>query len=128
RLIALAHAIDPHPHPREMDMLISSGEQVTIALLAMALNSRGIPAHSLLAEQVPIYTNNIHTKARIESIDTLVLHELLDRGAVPIIAGFQGVTHEGERTTLGRGGSDTSAVAIAAVLKADECQIYTDVQ
>ncbi len=128
RLIGLAHAIDPHPHPRELDMLISTGEQVTIALLAMALHKRGVPAHSLIAEQVPVFTNTVHSKARIDSIDTAVMLDLLNRGIVPIVAGFQGVTHEGERTTLGRGGSDTSAVAIAAVLKADECQIYTDVR
>lgn len=128
KLINLAHAIDPHPQPRELDMLISTGEQVSIALLAMALNKRGIRAHSLIAEQIRIYTNTVHSKARIDSIDTKVLEGLLERGIVPVIAGFQGVTQIGERTTLGRGGSDTSAVAIATVLKAQECQIYTDVK
>jgi aspartate kinase len=128
RLIGLAHAIDPAPHPRELDMLISTGEQVTIALLAMALHKRGIKARSLIAEQVKIHTNTVHTKARIDSIDTQHLRHLMEQGEVPILAGFQGVTHEGERTTLGRGGSDTSAVAIAAVLEAEECQIYTDVR
>lgn len=128
RLIALAHAIAPHPSHREMDMLVSTGEQVTVALLSMALHKRGVTARSLMAEQVPILTNDVHSKARIDSIDTHHMLQLLDEGTVPVIAGFQGVTHLGERTTLGRGGSDTSAVAIAAVLKAAECQIYTDVK
>lgn len=128
RLIALAHAIAPHPSHREMDMLLSTGEQVTVALLAMALHKRGITARSLIAEQVPIYTTDVHGKARIDSIKTEHIEQLLEEGSVPVITGFQGVTHEGERTTLGRGGSDTSAVAIAAVMNASECQIYTDVK
>jgi aspartate kinase len=128
RLIALAHSITPYPSHRELDMLVSTGEQVTIALLAMALEKRGIRAKSLIGEQIPIITNNTHTKARIESNKTDLLLTLLDDGQVPIVAGFQGVTQAGERTTLGRGGSDTSAVAIAAVLNAAECQIYTDVK
>lgn len=128
RLLNLAKAIMPDPDARELDMLLATGEQVAIALLAMALQKRGVRARSLTGDQIPIITSPVHTKARIESIDTKVLQGYLDAGEVPVIAGFQGVTDAGEKTTLGRGGSDTSAVAIAAALKADECEIYTDVR
>ncbi|PLW81310.1 aspartate kinase [Kineobactrum sediminis] len=128
RLIALAHEIeDRHPMPREMDVLVSTGEQVTTALLAMALNKRGIKAKSYTGSQVRILTDNAHTKARIREIDDQRLHADLDNGYVLVVAGFQGVDEHGNITTLGRGGSDTTAVALAAALKADECQIYTDV-
>ncbi|HEY7775927.1 MAG TPA: aspartate kinase, partial [Kineobactrum sp.] len=128
RLIALAHEIeDRHPMPREMDVLVSTGEQVTTALLAMALNKRGIKAKSYTGSQVRILTDNAHTKARIREIDDKRLHADLDNGYVLVVAGFQGVDEHGNITTLGRGGSDTTAVALAAALKADECQIYTDV-
>lgn len=127
RLISLAKAIDANPNPREMDVLVSTGEQVTIALLSMALNKRGVPARSYTGGQVAIRTDNSYMKARIESIDDGSMRADLDAGRVVIVAGFQGVDSEGNITTLGRGGSDTTAVALAASLKADECQIYTDV-
>ena len=113
---------------REMDVLLSTGEQVTISLLAMTLMKIGIPSQSFLGNQVQILTDDQHTKARIEAIDTSAIQEGLAAGKVVVVAGFQGVTQDGEITTLGRGGSDTTAVALAAVLKADECQIYTDVE
>ena len=115
------------PIAREMDVLTASGEQVTIALLAMALGNLKQPAESLLAHQIAIKTDNAHGRARIESFATERLRNLLDRGVVPIVAGFQGVSDAGDITTLGRGGSDTSAVALAAALDADECEICTDV-
>jgi aspartate kinase len=127
RLIALAHEIQERPVPREMDVLISTGEQVTTALLSMALASRGVKAKSYNGSQVRILTDDAHTKARIRDIDDERLHAALDEGFVIVVAGFQGVDEHGNITTLGRGGSDTTAVALAAALKADECQIYTDV-
>ena len=128
RLLGLAKAITNDPEAREVDMLLATGEQVSISLLAIALQKRGIRARSLTGDQIPIRTSPIHTKARIESIDSTRLHQYLNAGEVLVIAGFQGVTEAGEKTTLGRGGSDTSAVAIAAALEADECEIYTDVR
>ena len=113
--------------PREMDVLISTGEQVTTALLSMALNERGVKAKSYNGSQVRILTDDSHTKARIREIDDEKLHAGLEAGYVLVVAGFQGVDEHGNITTLGRGGSDTTAVALAAALKADECQIYTDV-
>ncbi|MBP6724769.1 MAG: aspartate kinase [Halioglobus sp.] len=127
RLIALAHEIQDRPVPREMDALISTGEQVTTALLSMALNDRGVKAKSYNGSQVRILTDDAHTKARIREIDDKRLRAGLDQGYVLVVAGFQGVDEHGNITTLGRGGSDTTAVALAAALKADECQIYTDV-
>jgi aspartate kinase len=127
KLVAYAHAVQERPDPRELDVLLSTGEQVTIALLAMALQERGCPAVSYTGWQVRILSDQAHTKARIESIDTERLRADLDAGKVVVVAGFQGVTEEGDITTLGRGGSDTTAVALAAALKADECLIYTDV-
>ena len=127
RLIALAHEVQTRPVPREMDVLISTGEQVTTALLAMALNKRRVKAKSYNGSQVRILTDDAHTKARIREIDDKRLHADLDAGYVIVVAGFQGVDEHGNITTLGRGGSDTTAVALAAALKADECQIYTDV-
>ncbi|HIC99945.1 MAG TPA: aspartate kinase, partial [Piscirickettsiaceae bacterium] len=127
RLTALACEIQPRPNPREMDVLLSTGEQVTIALLSMALQQRGYPAISFTGWQVPILTNNVHTKARIEKINEEKLRSELNAGKIVVVAGFQGVTLNNKITTLGRGGSDTTAVALAAALGADECQIYTDV-
>jgi aspartate kinase len=127
RLIALAHEIQERPVAREMDVLISTGEQVTTALLSMALNKRGVKAKSYNGSQVRILTDDSHTKARIREIDDARLHADLEQGYVIVVAGFQGVDENGNITTLGRGGSDTTAVALAAALKADECQIYTDV-
>jgi aspartate kinase len=127
RLIALAKDIQALPDPRELDMLVSTGEQVTIALLAMALKDLGLKARSYTGAQVRILTDNAHTKARILSIDEANMRRDLDSGHVVVVAGFQGVDADGNITTLGRGGSDTTGVALAAALKADECQIYTDV-
>jgi aspartate kinase len=127
RLIGLANQISDTPLPREMDVLVSTGEQVTIALLAMALNKRGINARSFTGWQVGIKTDSSHTKARIEDIDTRSMREHLDVGGVVIVAGFQGIDEDNNITTLGRGGSDTTGVALAAALNADECHIYTDV-
>lgn len=127
RLLDLAKAISERPTPRELDMLLSTGEQVSIALLAMALNKRGYPALSYTGSQVQIKTDRAYTKARITHIDDEKIRGMLALGKVVIIAGFQGVDEDGNITTLGRGGSDTTAVAVAAALKADECQIYTDV-
>lgn len=127
RLIALAQQLQSTPDPRELDVLVSTGEQVTIALLSMALNARGCEACSYTGGQVRIVTDNAHTKARIVDIDTERLRGELDQGRVVVVAGFQGVTEGGDITTLGRGGSDTTAVALAAALRADECLIYTDV-
>jgi aspartate kinase len=128
RLIALAEQIQAQPTPRELDVLVSTGEQVTIALLCMALHKRGCEATSFTGGQVRILTDTAHTRARIREIDNQRIRAELDRGAVVVVAGFQGVDENGNITTLGRGGSDTSAVALAAALKADECQIYTDVK
>ncbi|WP_287030772.1 aspartate kinase, partial [Pseudomonas sp. UBA6310] len=127
RLIALAKQIDEQPHARELDVMISTGEQVTIALLAMALNKRGVPAVSYTGNQVRILTDSAFNKARILQIDDRKLRAELKAGRVVVVAGFQGVDEQGNITTLGRGGSDTTGVALAAALKADECQIYTDV-
>jgi aspartate kinase len=127
RLIALANEIQQEPDPRELDVLVSTGEQVTIALLCMALKQRGQDARSYTGGQVKILTDGTHTKARIQSIEDANIREDLSAGRVVVVAGFQGVDENGNITTLGRGGSDTSAVAVAAALKADECQIYTDV-
>ena len=127
RLVGLAQAIDSNPTAREMDVLLSTGEQVTIALLSIALHKKGCDARSYTGAQVKILTDNVHSKARIRSIDEKLIRKDLKRGRVVVVAGFQGVDEEGNITTLGRGGSDTSAVALAAALKADECQIYTDV-
>ena len=127
RLLKLAHDIAEEPSPRELDVLVSTGEQVTIALLSMALQSIGIKAVSYTGAQVRIHTDDAHTRARITYIDTARLRSDLDSGFVTVVAGFQGMDDSGDITTLGRGGSDTTAVALAAALKADECQIYTDV-
>lgn len=127
RLIDLAKALNSRPPAREMDVLLSTGEQVSIALLAMALEKRGCPARSYTGFQVRILTNNAYSKARILGIDDKQIRTDLDKGRVVVVAGFQGIDNEGNITTLGRGGSDTTAVALAAALKADECQIFTDV-
>ena len=127
RLIGLASEIQQDPDPREMDVLVSTGEQVTIALLCMALKERGHDARSYTGSQVRILTDEFHTKARIVSIDNERIQKDLSKGRVVVVAGFQGINDQGDITTLGRGGSDTSAVAIAAALDAQECQIYTDV-
>lgn len=127
RLIGLASQIQATPDPRELDVLVSTGEQVTIALLCMALKKRGVDARSYTGGQVRILTDSSFTKARIQSIDEANMRADLQAGRVVVVAGFQGVDEEGNITTLGRGGSDTTGVALAAALKADECQIYTDV-
>lgn len=127
RLVALASEMSERPNPREMDVLLSTGEQVTIALLSMALEERGYGARSYTGAQVRILTDSAYTKARIREIDNELIRKDLDAGRIVVVAGFQGVDEEGNITTLGRGGSDTTAVAIAAALSADECQIYTDV-
>ena len=127
RLIGLAKAITDAPNPRELDVLVATGEQVTIALLAMALEKIGVPARSYTGGQVHILTDNAYSKARIREIDDARVREDLNSGLVVVVAGFQGVDEAGNITTLGRGGSDTTAVAMAAALRADECQIYTDV-
>jgi len=128
RLVALAHEIQNQPTPREMDVLLSTGEQVTIALLCMALQDKGYEARSLTGGQVQILTDEAHTRARIRKIDNIRIHQELANGRVVVVAGFQGVDDDGNITTLGRGGSDTTAVALAAALAAEECQIYTDVK
>lgn len=127
RLLELASDISARPVPRELDVLLSTGEQVTIALLSMALEERGCAARSYTGSQVHIRTDSAHNKARIREIDDQRIHADLALGRVVVVAGFQGVDEDGNITTLGRGGSDTTAVALAAALKADECQIYTDV-
>ena len=127
RLLALTKELSGNPDPREVDVVAATGEQVTIGLLAIALREAGIPARSYTGGQVRILTDNAHTKARILEIDEQRVREDLMRGNVVVVAGFQGVDRQGNVTTLGRGGSDTSAVALAAALKAQECQIYTDV-
>ncbi len=126
-LIRLAKEIMPLPAEREMDMLLATGEQTTIALTAMALQAIGVPAVSLTGAQAGIVTDRVHTKAKIQNITPRQVHALLDAGQVVIVAGFQGQTQEGQITTLGRGGSDLTAIALAAALKADLCQIFTDV-
>ncbi len=127
RLIGLAKDIQSNPNPREMDVLVSTGEQVTIALLCMALAERGVSAKSYTGGQVKILTDSAHTKARIQDIEVASMQKDLESGNVIVVAGFQGIDEKGNITTLGRGGSDTTGVALAAALKADECQIYTDV-
>ena len=127
RLLDMARALDPSPNARELDVLLSTGEQVTIALLAILLESRGCPARSYTGAQVHILTDSAFNKARILEIDHRRVRKDLEEGRVVVVAGFQGVDAAGNITTLGRGGSDTTAVALAAALKADECQIYTDV-
>ncbi len=127
RLIALAKEVQPNPDLREMDVLLATGEQVTIALLSMALMELGLKAKSYTGSQVKIITDSAHSKARILDIEEHNMRADLDAGYVVVVAGFQGVDEKGNITTLGRGGSDTTGVALAAALKADECQIYTDV-
>jgi len=127
RLLALAREVQNHPHPRELDVMVSTGEQVTIALMSMALMDLGLKARSYTGGQVKILTDSAHTRARIMSIDEERLRADLADDHVVVVAGFQGVDEAGNITTLGRGGSDTTGVALAAALKADECQIYTDV-
>ncbi|MCK6410548.1 aspartate kinase [Thauera sp.] len=127
RLIALAKDVATSPSPRELDVVVSTGEQVTIGLLCMALEDIGVPARSYTGAQVKILTDSLHTKARILNIEDAPIRSDLDAGKVVVVAGFQGVDEHGNITTLGRGGSDTTGVALAAALKADECQIYTDV-
>ena len=128
RLIGLAQAMQPIPDPREMDMLLATGEQASVALFAMAVKAAGGEAVSLLGDQVAIHTDPMHTRARIDSIDTERIQRHLDQGRIVTVAGFQGVTDHGDITTLGRGGSDTTAVALAAALTADACEIFTDVE
>ena len=127
RLIGLANDITKKPSHREMDVLVSTGEQVTIALLSMALQERGNDARSYTGGQVTIKTDNVHSRARILDIDGAKILDDLNKGRIVVVAGFQGIDESGNITTLGRGGSDTTAVAVAAAIKADECRIYTDV-
>ena len=127
RLLELAHSVNEEPAARELDVLLSTGEQVTIALLCMCLHGMGVPARSFTGGQVGILTDTAHSKARILAIDSENVRASLREGEVVVVAGFQGVDESGAITTLGRGGSDTTAVAIAAAMDADECQIYTDV-
>ncbi|PLX38818.1 MAG: aspartate kinase [Deltaproteobacteria bacterium] len=126
-LINMANSITERPEPREMDVLMSTGEQVTIALLAITLRNMGIPARSFTGSQIKVVTDSAHTRARISDVETGGIKGTLANGEVAVVAGFQGVDPSGNITTLGRGGSDTSAVAIAAALGADSCEIYTDV-
>ena len=127
RLLGLAHRIMPRPSRRELDVLLATGEQVSIALLCIALGKLGVEARSFTAGQVCIRTDAAHTKARIEAIEEQALRTALAAGTVPVVAGFQGIDPAGNITTLGRGGGDTTAVGVAAAMKADECHIYTDV-
>ena len=128
RLISLANSVQDQPDTREMDVLLSTGEQVTISLFAMAVKAAGYDAISFLGDQIRILTSSMHTKARIEAIDTEKISSHLSQGKIVVVAGFQGVDEKGDITTLGRGGSDTTAVALAAALKADQCEIFTDVE
>jgi len=128
RLAALAHEIMDQPTPRELDALLATGEQVSIALLAMALERRGRGARSFTGGQIRILTDDSHTRARIREVDSTRILAQLEQGNVVVAAGFQGVTESGCVSTLGRGGSDTTAVALAAALEADQCQTYTDVR
>jgi len=128
RLVALAQEMQKYPDPRELDVLLSTGEQVTVSLFAMAIKEAGYDAVSFLGSQVRILTDRMHTRARIKSIDTEQIRRQLDEGRIVTVAGFQGVTDEAAVTTLGRGGSDTTAVALAAALQADLCEIFTDVE
>src|SRR3989441_2505124 len=127
-LLTLAHQVSPAPDPREMDMMLATGEQVTIALLAMALHALGLKARSFTGPQVGMRTDPAHTKARIRRINAERVQQALDAGEIAVVAGFQGLSEKDEITTLGRGGSDLTAVALAAALKADVCEIYTDVE
>ncbi len=127
RLLKLAGQLTPRPRDREIDVLLATGEQVSIALLALALRARGVEARSFLGHQVRILTDSIHGSARIQTIDAAPVQDCLDRGEVVVVAGFQGVDQDGNITTLGRGGSDLSAVAMAAAIGADACEIYSDV-
>jgi aspartate kinase len=127
RLLALAHEVAKVPEAREMDAIAATGEQVSAALTAMAIQAEGGKARSLLGHQVKVLTDNAFTKARIKTIEGSKIFETVDRGEIAVVAGFQGVDDHGNITTLGRGGSDTSAVAVAAAISADECEIYTDV-
>ena len=128
RLIGLAHGASDRPDEREYDALIATGEMITVALLSIVLNKKGHRAKSFLAHQVKIYTDSIHTRARILKVDTKAIAEELKKDGIVVVAGFQGVDEKNNITTLGRGGSDTSAVALAAALNADVCEIYTDVE
>src|SRR5262245_7583934 len=127
-LLDLAHAVSTHPDPRELDMLISVGERISCALAAMAIVDLGHEAISLTGSQAGIVTDTVHGKAKIVEVRARRIHEALDEGSIVLVAGFQGVSTELEVTTLGRGGSDTTAVALAAALGADSCEIYTDVE
>lgn len=127
KLVALAHGLVEAPQMREYDVLLASGEQVSVALVAMALIDAGCPARSFLAHQLPLRTDSVHSRARIEAVETEALRAALAAGEVPVVAGFQGVDGQGSITTLGRGGSDTTGVALAAALGADVCEIFTDV-
>ena len=126
-LIDLANELTDNPSTREMDMLMSTGEQISIALVAMAIHALGYPAVSFTGGQVGIVTDSYHTKARIRNINTQRVQKELDKGTIVIVAGFQGIDANENITTLGRGGSDTTAVALAAIMKADRCDIFTDV-
>lgn len=127
KLEDLGYSISTRPDPREMDVLLASGEQVSVALIAMAIQDLGEPAMSYLGNQVPVYTNGCHQRARITDVGCEELRRSINQGAIPVVAGFQGVAPTGEITTIGRGGSDTTAVAIAVAMEALECRIYTDV-
>ncbi|MDF1536575.1 MAG: aspartate kinase [bacterium] len=128
RLVDLCEKLMEQPDPREYDVVVSTGEQVTIGLLSMALKTMGKEAVSMMGFQIPIYTDEVHAKARISKIDGQKVRDELKKGKIVVVPGFQGITGKGDVTTLGRGGSDTSAVAVAAALKADSCEIYTDVE
>jgi aspartate kinase len=127
RLLDLAHQLSANPHPREVDVMLATGEQVSVGLVAMALLDLGVPARSLLGHQIRVSTDGVYGRARIRRIDAQNMLEVVDEGGVAVVAGFQGVDEDLNITTLGRGGSDTSAVAMAAAVKADVCEIYTDV-
>ena len=127
KLEDLGYSISARPDPREMDVLLASGEQVSSALIAMAIQDLGFPAVSYLGNQVPVYTNECHQTARITEVGCIELQRSIEQGEIPVVAGFQGVAPSGEITTIGRGGSDTTAVAVAVAMKAIECRIYTDV-
>ena len=127
RLIELAESIHPEPNLREYDALVSTGEQISVALMAIALSKRGLKARSYTAYQLGIKTNKVHGRARILDVKIEKLKKQIEKGVIPVITGFQGMNDEGDITTLGRGGSDTTGIAIAVALSADECQIYTDV-